>query len=164
MTKVFLSLFLLICATGPTEIFGAEAQAEESVQVQVRLLRAHDKSMIGFKNFVSTKELDPAISDLKDKLESLPFEQFVLISSQEKLIPLKKKETIEFKCGQFLHLRPLLIDGNKVSLWLNWEDSNGQNILDTRMHFDSSQSMLAGTDSTDDTGLLLAINVRPEVK
>lgn len=136
-------------------------EIQESVQVKVRMLRADDKSIIGFKSFVNNTKLDPAISDLKDKLESLPFEHFTLASSDERSIPLKKKETIQFAGGQVLHLRPLSIEGDKVSLWLSWEDAKGQSILDTRMHFDSSQSMLAGTDNTDNTGLLLAISVRP---
>lgn len=156
MLKVLLTfLFASLC------VFETAASAQENVLVRVRLLRATDKSMLGFKSFVDSPKLDPAILDLKEKLEALPFEQFVLLSSEERSMPLKKKDIIQFKCGQVLHLRPLSIDGNKVSLWLNWEDSSGQTILDTRMHFDSSQSLLAGTDSTDDTGLLLAVDVRP---
>ena len=157
MTR-FLILGLISCAL----FLERSALSQESVMVRVRIVRADDKSLIGFKSFVKSPQLDPAISDLKDKLDTLPFEHFVLISSEERLLPLKKKETIQFAGGQLLHLRPILIEGDKVSLWLNWKDAKGQNILDTRMHFDSSQSMLAGTDSTDDTGLLLAINVKPE--
>ena len=157
MTKLFLFSFLACLS-----FLESPAFSQDSVVVRVRMVRADDKSMIGFKSFVNNAKLDPAISDLKEKFDSLPFEHFVLVSSEERTLPLKKKETIQFSGGQVLHLRPLFIEGNKVSLWLNWEDAKGQNILDTRMHFDSSQSVLAGTDSTDDTGLLLAISVQPQ--
>lgn len=156
----FLMLSLFVCAVFLEST--SSAFSEENVVVRVRIVKADDKSMIGFKNFVSNDQLDPAISDLKDKLDTLPFEHFVLVSSEELSLPLKKKETISFLGGHSLQLRPLLIENNKVSLWLKWVDAKGVSILDTRMHFDSTQSMLAGTDSTDDTGLLLAINVNAD--
>lgn len=137
------------------------AYAQESVLIRVRLVRASDKSLLGYRSFVAQTKLDPSLADLNDKLESLPFEHFALLSTEERRLPLKKRETIQFAGGQVLHIRPLYIEDSKVSLWLNWIDDSGQSILDSRLHFDSSESMLAGTDSTDDTGLLLAISVGP---
>jgi hypothetical protein len=42
-------------------------------------------------------------------------------------------------------------------MWLSWKDTDGSDILNTRVHFDSDDSVLTGTDYPDNEGRILAI-------
>ncbi len=139
------------------------AKAEDKVQVTVRLLQASDRSMLGFSSFME-HAIDPQLIDLKEQLNVLPFESFTVLNTQKISLPIKKKDSLELANGHNLILKALSIDGNQVSLWLKWKDESGQCLLDTRMHFNSSEAMLAGTDHNIDSGLLLAVNVKPLAK
>ena len=115
--------------------------------------------------------IDGRLADLADKLKKLPFRGFVFLSADKRAISVRKKELISLVNGQTLALRPLyseLVPGGsqKIGLWLRWQDRAGAEILDTRMHFDDGQSMIAGTDQAKDplSGLILAVQVAPMPK
>jgi hypothetical protein len=56
------------------------------------------------------------------------------------------------------------MDGKKVGLWINWKDHDGAGILDTRLHFNSDDSVITGTDQSPGFGTVLAIKADPIVK
>jgi hypothetical protein len=56
------------------------------------------------------------------------------------------------------------MDGKKVGLWINWKDHDGAGILDTRLHFNSDDSVITGTDQRPGFGTVLAIKADPIVK
>ena len=136
-------------------------RAEEKVKLKVRLLQASDKTMLGFSSFTDDRVLEPQLEDLRTQLETLPYDSFKTVSSEKIVLPIKKANNLALSNGHSVMLKPLSVHGQEISLWLNWKDENGDCLLDTRMHFDSSQAMIAGTDHSPDSGLLLAINVRP---
>ncbi len=107
--------------------------------------------------------IDSRLSDLADKLRRLPFRGFVYMSGDERTVPVRRKSVVALVNGQSLALRPLYIDKEKVGLWVRWTDKSGAEILDTRMHLDIGQSMIAGTDLLNDPsgGLVLAVEVTP---
>ena len=102
--------------------------------------------------------LDGALNDLQPKLAHLPFSSFHLLSHKEETITLRKKNSLQLPNGQSLIFRPIYMDSRKVGLWLNWRDKDGSEILNTRLHFDSQDSVLTGTDCAHNEGLILAIN------
>jgi len=101
--------------------------------------------------------VENSLTDLKPKLAMLPFTSFRLISQKEEEISVKKKESIQLPNGQTLALRPMYMDKERVGMWLSWKDTDGSNILNTRIHFDADESVLTGTDYRDNEGRILAI-------
>jgi hypothetical protein len=105
--------------------------------------------------------IDQALKDLRPKLGQLPFSSFKLLASKEENLSLRKKEIVHLPNGQSLALRPMYMDHKRVGVWLNWKDTGGADILNTRIHFDADDSVLTGTDCAQDTGLILAIKAVP---
>lgn len=155
---------LFVSATLVLSLFLTSAQAEDKIQVKLRLLQASEKSMLGFSSFVTDAEVDPQLTDLREQLNVLPFEHFKVLNTEQLSISIRKKTAFTLSNGHKIVLKPLSVEGEQVSLWLKWKDETDQCLLDTRMHFDSSQAMLAGTDHNKDDGLLLAINVKALAK
>lgn len=150
---------IIVLCLGLVVSFAAQAE-DQKIKVKVRLLQASEKSSVGFSSFVSDKPVEKDLADLKEQLDVLPFEHFKVLTKEKAVLPLKKQATIKLANGHYLILKALSIDNGQVGLWLNWKDESGQCLLDTRMHFDSAEAMLAGTDHNTDDGLLLAINVK----
>lgn len=144
-----------VLADGPFESSG------RSISMSVRTiqargpLRGHEAAVSGGRS------IDPSLSDLRSKFEKLPFKTFKLVDSQEQIVPMKRKETLRLPNGHSLSVRPLSVDDEKASIWLKWQDKGGEDLLDTRMHFGCGESMLTGVDSAHDSGVILAISVRP---
>lgn len=104
-----------------------------------------------------TVQVDDSIKDLAGKLSQLPFGNFQLLSTKEEVITLRTRDSLQLPNGHSLTFRPMYLDSKKVGLWLNWRDHDGGEILNTRVHFDASDSVLTGTDCAHDKGLILAI-------
>ena len=143
------------------------ARAEDQpsqVIVDVRTVRAENR--LNGADEQANPSIDSHLQDLRDKLERLPFRQFRIVGSERVKLPLKRKGTLVLVGGQTLTIRPLYMENEKVGLWFKWLDSQGTQILDTRMHVVPGESFLAGTDITDnesssDNGVILAIGVSP---
>jgi hypothetical protein len=101
--------------------------------------------------------VDKKLEDIRSKLLQLPFSHYQLLSAKEEIITLKKKNKFNLPNGQKLIFRPMYLEGEKVGLWLNWRDEVGKEILNTRLHFDSVDSVVTGTNCGRDEGLVLAI-------
>lgn len=104
-----------------------------------------------------TIQVDAALRDLQTKLAHLPFNNFHLISSKEETISVKSRDSLQLPNGQSLMFRPVSMEHHKVGLWLNWKDRDGSEILNTRVHFDSQDTVLTGTDCAHNEGMILAI-------
>lgn len=102
-------------------------------------------------------QLDPELKDIEGRLINLPFSRFQLLASKNETITIKQKNSLQLPNGQKLTFRPMYMDHKKVGLWLNWRDKDGSEILNTRVHFDSNESVVTGTDCAHDQGLILAI-------
>lgn len=105
--------------------------------------------------------IESQLTDLEERLIQLPFSHFHLISKAEKTVHARARESIPLPRGQVLTVRPIYMDSDsaKICLYLNWQDRDGSHILDTRVHFDSRESVITGTDSSQNEGLILAIRV-----
>ncbi len=137
-------------------------QTESKVIVNVRVIRATDKMDPGEESFSPDPvKVDRRLKDISFKLQKLPFRAYSLLSSEQKVVPAKKRESFLIASGQSLTVRPLYMEKDEVGLWLKWVDQNGAEILDTRMHINYGESMIAGTDSTPLCGLVLVVDVSP---
>lgn len=123
---------------------GAEASLTESGSESEKLKKPHIESQL---------------TDIEEKLTQLPFSHFHLISKEEKTVHARARESIPLPRGQVLTVRPIYMDTDsaKICLYIHWQDRDGSHILDTRVHFDSRESVITGTDSSQNEGLILAI-------
>lgn len=155
---------------------GASAAAadDDGVMVRVRALRAvlQDsvvKGGVAAKSLVSSTSsgkrlgivVDKEISDLTPQLSKLPFTHFSLLESETERIPLKSKSLLRLMSGDTLAVRPLGFENGKYCVWFKWMDKAGVRIIDTRLHLEPGRSMLTGTDGSNDTGTIIAIDVMP---
>jgi len=167
-----LALVLLLPAQAVTEnrvgaqpYDGLSAKGNTSyVMVQIRTIRAagrFDPEAGNIAEQPPTMMIDSRLRDIAPKLSRLPYRTFNLVSAEERIVPLRKKETMLINGGQALSLRPLYVEAKQVGMSLKWQDEAGADILNTRMHFDPDEGMLTGTDSSATSGVLLVIKVIP---
>jgi len=154
---------------------GAAFSESDGVIVRVRSLRALTRNAVdtglATKSLVASTSqkqrsnggvyIDKNLSDLAPQLSRLPFNHFSLMEAETETIPIKSKSSIHLMSGDTLTVRPLGFDNGKYCLWFKWMDNAGVRIIDTRLHLEPGRSMLTGTDGSNDTGTILAIDVMP---
>jgi hypothetical protein len=113
---------------------------------------------------LSDKKLDipSGLNHIKEKLEEVHFKNFKLDSTQSITLPIKEKQKITLNNGDQLALEMLYLEAERIGLWINWQDSSGMELLDTRMHFDTAETMLAGAECEENKGKMLAVRVAPK--
>lgn len=101
--------------------------------------------------------MDKRLGDIKSKLETLPYGTFSLRSSQRVEVPVKKKRIIKLPDGQQLTMRLLYRNERKLGIWIDWLDDAGMQLLNSKIHLQCTEPVLAGTDNSDGSAMLLAI-------
>jgi hypothetical protein len=134
----------------------------ETIKVSVRAIQAsvpHESGDEKQPNQSAERAIhvDEELKDLQEKLIHLPFNTFRLLSQKEETLALKTRDSLQLPNGQSLMFRPIYMDQRKVGLWLNWKDRDGSQILNTRVHFNSQDTVLTGTDCSHNEGMILAI-------
>jgi hypothetical protein len=99
------------------------------------------------------------LSDISRQLAALPYTKFSLLSSNEVDVPVKKRGWLKLKNGDGLVFRMLYRENGKAGISLAWHDSNGSEILNTKLHFECHNPIVTGTNSGERDGVVLAINV-----
>lgn len=107
------------------------------------------------------QRFDKRLGDLSKKLSKLQYQEYSLVSSQGAELSVTEKKVLQLPKGHSLAVRLLNINKKKVGMWLKWKDGSGMKILDTRMHFHCGENMVTGTNSSEDSGMILAISVKP---
>ena len=152
-------MYSLPAAAESADVDGCSAEGSGTVQVLVRAIQASSPTTDNPPP--SPLILEDAIADLQPKLAQLPFRSFKLLSAKQEQLEVKHQETVKLPNGQTVALRPMFAADHRVGLWLNWLDTDGSEILNTRLHFDTEDSLVTGTDSSQNEGLLLAIKAVP---
>ncbi len=157
------ALTSLIAAVSCSFLEPCVAEEGESVSISVRAIQASQPIEDGQEDAVSipAPKLAGSLSDIAPKLSQLPFGEFTLLASKNEVHSLKKRETMSLPNGQTLTLRPMYLDHKRVGMWLSWRESDGSEILNTRVHFDTDDAVLTGTDCANNKGLILAIKAVP---
>lgn len=141
------------------ELFNAAPRKRaQAVTVRVRMIAAADPRENSYSQPIT---LDPRLRDLEQKLSKLHFTNFRQLAVTQVDVDVKRRETITLAGGHTLTLRPMYVDDVRVGMWLKWQDEHGAALLDSRMHFDCEEPMLAGTERRDGTGVVLALSARP---
>lgn len=139
-------------------LYAEKNGAANGVDVHVRtVLGAGAKSR-------SSVSVDDRINDISSQLKKLQYQRYSLISAREGFVEVAHKKVFGLSNGHTLSLRPLYIEGSRVGMWLKWQDDQGMDLLDTRMHFTCGEAFLTGTEKSDDSGVILAIDVQPAAR
>lgn len=158
-----LSSLIIVIAGATLHSIGIARASDDSpqptsVKLSIRTIQASEPRDISPDQGATTQtQLDPTLGDIGAKLSRLPFAKFHLLAAKEETITLRKRNSIKLPNGQSLAFRPMSTENKKMGLWLNWKDSDGSEILNTRVHFDADDSVVTGTDCAHDKGLILAI-------
>ena len=141
---------------------------------ELQQARAAVNELPGVKSFAgsgsrkgkkSGVHIDEKLRDLGRKLRQLPYKSYHMLSSQHVPVPVDQRQELSLSGGQVLKYRLIYVNKKKVGMWLRWEDRFGQELLDTRMHFSCSESMVTGTENSDNSGSILAVRVlTPDAK
>lgn len=155
MFKCFFVLVNLFCLTSL-----ALADAEDrDVSLVVRMIKASGV-MEKNRDHHSAPEIDARLDDIKINLEQLPYRKFSFISTIEVPVAMRKRKTIRLPGANVLDVRLLYIDKDKTGMWVQWSDKEGSEVLDSRLHFYSGESVVVGTDATDDAAYILALGIK----
>ncbi len=130
-----------------------------TAQVRIRAIKATNHLA---KDEVAEREFNGDLNDISDQLNKLPYKSFQVISTSDLNTPIRKKQSILVGQGNEVTLRFLNFENNKVCLWIRWDDETGLKVLDTRMHFEAGQSMVVGTEHSEESGIVLALDVKPQ--
>ncbi len=149
--------FLLLCVF-LTPVFSF---AEDVTLIVETITCDHPRADLSDKKLV----IPESLAHIKDKLEDLHFKNFNLDSAQSVVLPMQEKRKLTLSNGDDLELEMLYFEDQRVGLWINWHDTSGMQLLDTRMHFDASEIMITGAECEENKGKMLAVRVVPnEVK
>jgi len=154
-------LFIFLSSLIPGHCLAEQASENSvrSITVRVRTVTGHQLR----ENLEDTSkvQIDSRLKDLSPKLYKLQYQRYTLLSEKTEKLDIAKPRVIQLCKGHSLTLRPLYVREDRVGMRLKWLTDKGAKILDTRMHFDSRESMLTGTASDENSGLILAVNVNP---
>lgn len=158
-------LTLTVCALhGAIQSAQADHNPHEptTVTISVRTIEASEPTKEAHDtDHAPALTLADGLTDIQERLVNLPFSNFQLLSSKKETITIKKKNSMHLPNGQTLWFRPMYLEHKKVGLWLSWKERDGSEILNTRVHFDSNDAVVTGTDCASDKGLILAIKAVP---
>lgn len=159
-----MSLFMLLIVplfAVPGVSQDVEVQPEPGVYLKVRCIRALgllDESSLSQRENVI---IDTRLRDLDRELHALPFQMYQLLDQKVFPVSTKRKQDIRLVNGQLLHVRLLSKDKDEMALWLRWQDRSGIVVLDTRLKMNYGHNILAGTESVNRSGAVLALEPVP---
>lgn len=132
-----------------------------TVVVQVRTIKASKPKDSGEGESSTEIEIDSRLDDIRGKLGQINYLKYRLLAEDQLSVRIKRKHSMVLKDHTLLTVRPLYVEDEKVGMWLKWTDESGEQVLlDTRMHFVAGDSMIAGTDSAGDCGIILSIKAQ----
>ncbi len=165
MKKTSSSLLVICLSLAPFLVCAEDSVpgggAAQSVTVEVRTVEASDPLPQLPQSEAVLINVAAQLDDLRPQLQKLHYRSFKLLGVQSQVVQLLQKGTLVLVNGHSLTVRPLYVSSKRIGLWLKWRDNTGVEVLDTRMHFDPGESMLAGTESEGRKGVVLAIDVKP---
>jgi len=160
--RTLLKTLVAVIACVTSAPIGRAADPDASmIRLEIRTLRAKNEKGERSQQISTPVSLDSTLEDLRPKLQKLHFRKYKLLGTEVTDVGLLQKVTVPLISGDTLTVRLLEVANRRIGLWLKWRDKAGNEVLDTRMHFNSGESMLAGTDSDANCGIVLAIKASP---
>ena len=154
-STLFTRLFLGTCLLGGV----ATAETAKSINLKIESIECRDRQ----KELIKSDKIviHDSIRSLKPKLKKLPYKSYHLDSVEKITLPDHQRHEIKLKNGDVLALELLYFDKQRIGLELDWRDSTNMKLLETRMHFDQDDTMLAGAaDEESMQAKMLAISLQ----
>ncbi|MCB9030317.1 MAG: hypothetical protein H6619_04635 [Deltaproteobacteria bacterium] len=151
------SLFRISLLVFVSAVSASYSLADE-VMVDIRAIHASRGDKPYFYNQSKLEEV--SISDMESKLRKLQYDHFHLLASEHKNVEFNHKEVLHLPQGHTLSFKPIARKDDRIQLWLNWTNDQGAELLDTQLHLISGESMITGTEESDDQGLIVEISVK----
>lgn len=104
-------------------------------------------------------EVAPELKALRKKLRKIPYRKFMLDMAQDVTVEAGKEQVVPFANGDTLTIKLLYRDEERLGVMILWKSKEDEQLLDTRMHFSCSETMIAGAEKDQDSGQILAITV-----
>jgi hypothetical protein len=157
----FAQMFRIACSAGALVIITPSAAFPEKGGVALVVRTVHASGHAADTEKSISPQVDSRIEDLRPKLSKLRYRSFKMQAEDRDVIPLRKRRTFHLSCGHTLTVRPLYMEKERIGLWMQWLDKAGMKMLDTRMHMNTGETMVTGTEAEGDCGTILAIDVKP---
>lgn len=139
-----------------TEKTSDSSQIADSSLVQ-KTIPETDKTNEQINDLYSDK-----LSDVSRKLATLPFKYFRVVSDTYIEAPINQVKNLKLIEDHNLAIKPLYFHDNKLCVQLDWKDQSGVQILDSQLHFKIGESIIAGSESSEEKGLLLILNAEKQ--
>ena len=152
--KVVLAALLILL---PVNSFAQDQASDLILRVRTVTAKMPKKQKAKVKS--RSQKIDMRLKDLAMKFEGLKFSKFEMTTDIAKKVQLDQKLEFALDHGQVLFIKPMGKTAQGISLWLNWKDGHGADILDTKLNLPIGESMVTGMDASDDSGMLLAVNI-----
>ncbi len=149
--KLFRKSLLALVFIFSIALLATSIYAEQEIMLTVRTVSASVKK----QNFINEK-----LQDIKHKLKKLPFNHFDIRYATNVQVPVNEEKKINLSDGHILLLKVLYKEKKKIGLRVNWLDKAGLELLNTQMHFNSKEHMMAGVEQGAKQGLILTISVQ----
>ncbi len=157
LASLFVQCFLPALAWSQEKGFVVSSPSYEEPGEQSQSIRLQFRTLKAWSGGDSPASGD--LGDLSDKLKSLNYEKFELLSTEEVLFEPGSKQSVRLGDGDLLTVKVLYQNPKRVGIWYHWEDASGAELIDSRLHFGCTKPLLTAVDSGDGQGKVLAINL-----
>jgi hypothetical protein len=99
-----------------------------------------------------------SLKQISAKLLPLPFKSYSLASQQNFSIDLNALKELTLYNQSTIKMKVLAHSRNKICMWLRWDDNTGLNLIDTKIYLKPGDTMILGSDSASDEGVVLAVD------
>ena len=115
---------------------------------------------IGVRQSSVKVKMNRSLAPFKDHLLQYPFHNYRIKYMSQISVPVMEKEKFLLSDNESLDLRVLYCKQKRASLWINWKDEAGRELLDTRVHFNKNEPLIAGIEEGEFKGKLLLLKVK----
>ena len=128
-----------------------EGEAAKEVTLKVCTISARNEKR-------AEPHIDSNLERLSSKLKELPYDTFTLKSSEDVVVPVEEIRKFILPDNHELSIRLLYLNHKRLGIWLEWKDEKGMSLLNTRLHLNCTEPVIAGTESSNEEGLVLAVS------
>ena len=114
----------------------------------------------GVRQSTARVSMNTSLAPFKDHLLQFPFHKYRIKYASQIAVPVMKKQSMQLNADEVINLRLFYREKKRIGLWLQWLDGDGEELLNTRLHFNDHEPVIAGTDTGEYSGKLLLLRLR----
>lgn len=114
----------------------------------------------GVRQSTARVSMNKSLAPFKDHLLQFPFHNYKIRYLTQISLPVKTSEKFYLSDNEVLQLKVLYCEDKRASIWINWQDSEGNEVLDTRLHFNKDEPIIAGVEEGEFKGKFLLLKLK----